>query len=244
MDFIFYLIPQSGNTKKLLRQAKIVAHRGWHNDTLPENSIASFDEALKHQLWGIEFDIRWTKDLVPVVHHDPDTSRVWGKNLVIAEHTFEQIRKEVPDIPSLKEVVSKFGKKLFFFIELKKEVHFNLARQKEILKKTLTSLDEGHDYKVMCLFPETIHDYDVFKKENYLLVANFNIVEMSRAAQEMQIGGVCGHYLLTSKNIMQQHRAADQHIGTGFYRHKKILKREIKRGVDWHFTNHPWNLID
>ena len=43
--------------------------------------MQAFQLAVKHGSYGIEFDVRWTKDLVPVIHHDCDCSRVWGRSI-------------------------------------------------------------------------------------------------------------------------------------------------------------------
>ena len=52
---------------------KIVAHRGaWKNTHVPENSIASLNEAIKQNAWGSEFDVQLTKDDILVVNHNDD----------------------------------------------------------------------------------------------------------------------------------------------------------------------------
>lgn len=52
-------------------QPHIVAHRGyWRTDGSAQNSIASFQNAVKVGCWGSEFDVWLTADGIPVVFHD------------------------------------------------------------------------------------------------------------------------------------------------------------------------------
>src|SRR4030095_15157968 len=54
----------------------IIGHRG-ASAIAPENTIAAFDLALKSGAEGIEFDVRLSRDEVPVIIHD-DTLRRTG----------------------------------------------------------------------------------------------------------------------------------------------------------------------
>ena len=47
---------------------KVIAHRGDHT-IHPENTLPAFQAALDANAFGIEFDVRLTADLVPVVFH-------------------------------------------------------------------------------------------------------------------------------------------------------------------------------
>ncbi len=202
IDFVFYLIPREKPTQAQLKELKIVCHRGLHNkDGIQENTIESFDYALKNGLWGIEFDIRWTKDLVPIVHHDANCMRVWEKDVAICDLTFRELRSSIPEIPSLSEVIDRFGKKIHFFIELKKENFPDKLKQKEILREQLASLVPIEDFHFLCLETQTLQVFDLYGPKVNVLVANFNLIEMSRLAMENHYGGVSGHYLLAKSDL-------------------------------------------
>ncbi len=50
----------------------VIAHRGaWKAKGLPQNSIASLQEAIRLKCWGTEFDVHLTVDDILVVNHDP-----------------------------------------------------------------------------------------------------------------------------------------------------------------------------
>lgn len=52
----------------------VTAHRGW-SAKFPENTLLAFNEAVKLGADCLEFDIRATKDLVPIILHDPTLDR-------------------------------------------------------------------------------------------------------------------------------------------------------------------------
>src|SRR5215203_6915763 len=70
----------------------IVAHRG-ASAVAPENTMAAFREAIAVGADGIEFDVRLTKDLVPVVIHDNSLRRTGGVAARIADLTWNELRK-------------------------------------------------------------------------------------------------------------------------------------------------------
>jgi glycerophosphoryl diester phosphodiesterase len=60
----------------------VVAHRG-ASSTRPENTIPSFEEAIRLGAGMVEFDVRLSRDRVPVVMHDPAVDRTTdGRGLV------------------------------------------------------------------------------------------------------------------------------------------------------------------
>ena len=78
VDLFYEKMPQSFPDTEKLKQCKIISHRGEHdNKMVYENTIPAFDRVNEAGVWGIEFDIRWTKDLKPVVFHDRDLPRVF-----------------------------------------------------------------------------------------------------------------------------------------------------------------------
>ena len=92
----------------------LLAHRGLsqHSTGIDENSMASFEEALKHGATHIESDVHATKDGVAVLFHDDDLARVAGLPLKISELSFAEL-SELPlangsKVPSLSQVLRRF----------------------------------------------------------------------------------------------------------------------------------------
>lgn len=70
----------------------LVAHRG-AMAVAPENSLASFDQALEDGAEGIELDVQLTADGVPVVFHDPDLRRITGRQGAISDYVWNDLRQ-------------------------------------------------------------------------------------------------------------------------------------------------------
>ena len=70
----------------------IIAHRG-ASALAPENTIAAFGKAIDSGAEGVEFDVRLSKDGVPVVVHDATLLRTAGINKPVADLTAEQLSR-------------------------------------------------------------------------------------------------------------------------------------------------------
>ncbi len=103
----------------------LYAHRGLHdnNSDAPENSLKAFQNAVE-QGYGIELDVQLTKDLVAVVLHDYNLRRACGKEVKVAELTYDELSKYTlfqskEKIPTLREVLDLVGGKVPLIVELK-----------------------------------------------------------------------------------------------------------------------------
>src|SRR5215510_6705800 len=96
---------------------KIIAHRGAWDRQHTENTMQAFKRARTLDAWAIELDIRFTKDNVAVVHHDPDLRRRHRYPGVLRDMSFKDLRANVPAVPTLAEVLAL--KNLHFMLEVK-----------------------------------------------------------------------------------------------------------------------------
>jgi hypothetical protein len=72
---------------------KLFAHRGGVVvDKHPDNSAAALQAAVARGYWGLEIDIRETKDGVLVMQHDPDLRQNFGDPRKIFESTWDELR--------------------------------------------------------------------------------------------------------------------------------------------------------
>ena len=238
VDAWMAVLPRRYPSPVELSRCKIVSHRGEHdNRSVRENTMHAFETAQRAGVWGIEADIRWTADLVPVIHHDPDTMRVFGKSISIGDTRFEEIRKAVPEIPTLGELIKKFGGITHLMLELKAEQFPQLERQKNILHEHLAELRAVDDYHILALDPELLEDFDIQPRRCCLSVAGTNFGPLSQTTLRSDYGGLTGHFLLLNDRLKHEHQQSGQVIGTGFIRSRNCLLREINRGVEWIFTN-------
>lgn len=124
--FVFLIAPACVNTE-LRRQftGSRFAHRGLHSKdkSVPENSLAAFRLAVEHG-YGIELDIRFTKDKQLVVFHDDTLLRVCGTNRRVDEFTYEELRSfrllnSTEQIPLFSEVLALVDGQVPLLVELK-----------------------------------------------------------------------------------------------------------------------------
>ena len=100
----------------------VVAHRG-ASSTRPENTVASFEEAIRLGAQIVEFDVRLSRDGVPVVIHDPAVDRTTDGTGLVHELTAAEIaslRVEGGEaIPMLAEVLRTLSGRAAAAIEIK-----------------------------------------------------------------------------------------------------------------------------
>ena len=89
----------------------LLGHRGARAlKSIPENTLASFDQALADGCDGFEFDVRLTADGKPVVCHDPQSG-----GIEIARASGEQLAA----LPQLQDVLARYQARAFLDVELK-----------------------------------------------------------------------------------------------------------------------------
>ena len=238
-DSIFAIIPQQAPTLENLCKCKIISHRGQHdNITVFENTLSAFDHALETAgIWGIELDFRWTKDLHPVVAHDPDLRRLFGSNVRIAETTLAELKQHCPQVPTLKEVLLRYGGKVHLMVEAKEEYYPQPEKQNMILKDLFAPLKPREDFHLLSLDPKMLVLVKFVDNSAKIPVAVFNAKTLSKISLNEKYAGLGGHYLLLHKRIVKQHLDCGQKIGVGYPNSKNNLFREINRGVEWIFSN-------
>lgn len=236
-DGVMKLIPRSRPIPDAFRRARVIAHRGVHDRECLENTMEAFDRAVAVGAWGIEFDIRWTKDDEPVVHHDKSCLRTFGEDHLLEDHPFETLRKRFARVPTLREVLQRFRGQLHLLIELKRsEVEWSKKRLNR-LADALKDFRPRVDYHLMSLDPELLLRCEFATRDSLLPVAEFDPERVSRLVLEERMAGLTGHYLILGDKQIRRHLDAGQHVGTGFISSRSVLYRELSRGVDLLFTN-------
>ena len=243
VEAFYALLPQAKPSPSALRQCRIVSHRGERdNRVVFENTFAAFDTLISAGVWAIEFDIRWTQDLEPVVVHDLDLLRVFGQKERICDLTLAQLQDTAPQIPSLAELLDRYGGKIHFMIELKAEDYPQPEQQRARLTQLLSSLEPVTDFHFLALELDLFEHLKGFPAACWLPTARANIKQMSDFALRHQCAGMAGPYGLISRRRIQRHLQAGQNLGVGFPAHRNVLYREINRGVRWIFTNQALRL--
>ncbi|MDH3633548.1 MAG: glycerophosphodiester phosphodiesterase family protein [Gammaproteobacteria bacterium] len=244
VDLWMALIPRQRPGRQALQNCRIISHRGEHDNRLvKENTMAAFARVADADGWGIEFDVRWTRDLEPVVIHDVNTSRVFNIELDVAKVSFSELREQVPEVPALAEVVDRFGGSHHLMVELKQDELGLTEARAERLQEIFTGLTPGVDYHFLGMHFDLFELAGFAGNKAFLPVAELNTGAFSRDALARDFSGVCGHYLLLNRDMIRRHHAQGQKVGVGFVASRFCFYRELNRDVDWIFTNHAVQLI-
>lgn len=95
----------------------IIGHRG-AKGLLPENTLASLQKAIDCGVDRVEFDVRVSKDGIPVLHHGAELS-AGGRTYLIKDHSCVDLRVSAPDLATLDETLASIGPKVPLYIEVK-----------------------------------------------------------------------------------------------------------------------------
>lgn len=119
-----------------MKQIFVEGHRGYCA-SYPENTMISYEAALDLGVDGIEFDIRLSKDKVPVLMHDQNCKRTCGMDRNLVEMTLDEIRTldagyrdkfgeefigrgiQVPTLKELCQMVQKRSPSMALGVEIK-----------------------------------------------------------------------------------------------------------------------------
>jgi glycerophosphoryl diester phosphodiesterase len=237
-DAVFDRIQRPMPSQHRLQQCKIISHRGAHdNRQVKENTIAAFTKAKNAGVWGLELDIRWTRDLEPVVFHDEDLLRMYGIAKNISTFTLNELKHQYPAIPPLSDMVNQFGKKCHLMIEIKRQPWLDRIKQMRRLEKILSPMKPMEHYHLITCHPETLSPLKKIPSRAKVAVAQYHPIHLSRWVKHHQWGGLCGHYFLIGNKAIETHHRLGQKIGTGFPQTRNSLFREVNRGIDWIFSN-------
>ena len=136
----------------------LIAHRGLHkaDQSIPENSITSFKEAMKLG-YSIELDVNLLKDGQVVVFHDHQLNRLFQMDKTLDELTYEDIKDltfENGDyIPLLKEALDLVDGKVNLLIELKP--HGNVVK---LCENFMNIMKDYHgNFAVFSFHPKVVY---------------------------------------------------------------------------------------
>lgn len=229
-----------------LNMNKVIAHRGaWKAKNLPQNSIASLQEAIKLNCYGSEFDVQLTSDSIPVVNHDPDFM-----GLPIATSTYQQLRAKqlsngeyIPTLESyIKAALSQQSTKLILEIKPQKNKDLEILLTQKVLHIV-------HDLKAQGWIEYISFSYHICQ---YLVAhekgAKVSYLEANIDPDQLKRDGLSGfdyHYTALNKNNWIE-RAAEIGLSTNAWtvNDAKDMDKLIERNIDYITTNEPEVLFE
>lgn len=121
--WLFICMPNPACRRATRYKGTAFAHRGLHDPSTAENSLAAFAKACEAGV-GIELDVQFTKDRQLVVFHDNDLLRMTGTDAAVNSLTLDEIRSlrlvtDGSSIPTLREVLDTVAGRVPLLVEIK-----------------------------------------------------------------------------------------------------------------------------
>lgn len=141
-DIFIFLVATGKRRRMALRPLEnaLFAHRGLHNATRAENSLSAFRAAVEAG-YGIELDVRLSKDGELVVFHDDTLERVTEGEGRVDSYTLAELRDlrlcgTEDTIPTFREVLELVDGRVPLLIEIKEDIFKYAVTEKcvELLK--------------------------------------------------------------------------------------------------------------
>ena len=106
---------------------EITAHRGVHAE-LAENTLPAFERAIELGADAVEFDVRLTRDLIPIVYHYFYLEESAGLPGTVFDYTWDELQRAQAAgaqaargrrIPLFREVLEVIGGRIGLEVEIK-----------------------------------------------------------------------------------------------------------------------------
>lgn len=214
----------------------IIGHRG-ASAVAPENTIAAFEAAINAGADGIEFDVRLSRDRVPVVIHDDTLYRTSGVRRRVADLSAREL--EQFDVPSLAQVFELFESNgLILYLEMKE-----VETAQECCK-----LVERYSFKDRVIFEcfehsalKTVKQIDATFKTAPLFQPPASFI--LKRALAVGADGIALHHRLSHKRLIQKARDAGLKVVTWTVDDPAWIERAREIGIHALITNDPAALI-
>lgn len=155
---------------------RLVAHRGDMTHYI-ENTLPAINAAVNEGVHWVEIDIQLSKDLVPMVVHDDELSRLAGKHDYVTNLNRHEVQalpllltvqdQKVGSIPTLAEVIELLNETpdITLFVEVKKE-SISVFGMQDVMTSVVAVLQKAKCKIVLISF---LYDVVVAAKRDYQL---------------------------------------------------------------------------
>ena len=162
LTYLFAIKTRNGNKDMERLLDRKYAHRGFHGEGAEENSLTAYERAIERG-YGIEIDIRFSKDGELVVFHDETLKRVCGIDKKVVDLTVAELKElklgnTEDTIPTFAEFLKYINGRAPLLIEIKQDMGEGdvASAAAEVLK------DYKGDYLIQSFNPKAVA---VFKKK-------------------------------------------------------------------------------
>ena len=241
----------------------IIGHRG-ASAVAPENTLAAFREAIAVGADGIEFDVRLTRDGVPVVIHDSSLRRTGGLSPRVGEMTWlEVVKVDVGSwfsgafanetVPSLVQLFDLFqSNSLTLYLEMKCDSAAEYAPLAEACCRLIAERRLQERVMIECFqLPalKVVHEIDSDIKTVALFepsISNPSVLSDQRIinkATEVGAVAIALHHRLARRSLVEKAKDAGMHVAVWTVDDPIWVERARTLGIDALITNNPAELI-
>ena len=201
----------------MLSRPLLIGHRGARSTkSIPENTFASFDQALADGCDGFEFDVRLTVDGQAVVVHDQQS-----RGVEIERSTAEQLSW----LPLLEEVLARYRDSAFLDIELK------VPGLEAMILKLLRKCPPSRGFVVSSFLPEILRS--VGGKSTVVPLGLICETKPQLAEwRQSPVEYVIPHHRLASTELIRELREAGKKIIVWTVNDSVSMRRFEDEGVD------------
>ena len=248
----------------------IVAHRG-ASAVAPENTAAAFRQAIADGAEGIEFDVRLTKDGVPVVFHDADLKRIAGRDSRVIELTAAELQRfdvgswfnrafpDTADAAFAAEIVPTLAEVLDLLDDFRGLIYVELkGKEAEIaaLVRAVCAVIENSPLLPQLIvksfrlaaIPEIRRRCPPVKTAALFAPKIMNALRkekyLLKLARDLGAEQVSLHYSLATARLAEKAAALDMPVTIWTADHPRWIKRALKLGLQAVITNNPARLLE
>ena len=247
----------------------IIAHRGT-SALAPENTFAAFRKAIDDRAEGIEFDVRLTKDGIPVVFHDSKLTRICGRNERISRLKFEELsdldigswfntrnpelaqdsfsNERIQGLANTLEFLSGFKGVIYVELKCNEESVSDLSKavceiieSSPLLQQVIVKSFNLDALPVIKKFCPKANTAALFAPEAKTILRKEK--RLINVAKELHATRLSVHFSLATKKLMRKAEEAGLPITIWTADSPRWIKRSIKLGIDHIITNDPGRLI-
>lgn len=223
----------------------IIGHRGAAG-LAPENTLEALQAGIEAGADILEFDIRLTKDNIPVLSHDFHTARTHKKPTIISRLTLAELQQKTADSPivTLDEVLREFYGKILLNIELKSRGSGKIVT--EMIQSGYITHTDDWDNILFSSFKgsELWAARKVSKSANLALLHDQNPFMFIAYQRKLRLTAVGFHRLYLNELALQIAKKSGLfcYVYTINRSHAAMLMQQ--RGIDGIVTNYPHSIME
>jgi len=218
----------------------VIGHRGAAG-LAHENSLEAMQAGIDAGADMLEFDVRLTKDLIPVLSHDFHTLRSHKKASIISRYTLAELKEKFSDQPivTLTDVLDRHFGEILLNIELKSRGSARIVVA--ILKDLYVKKDSDWDNVLLSAFQgaELIAARRASKRVNLGLLHSENPYLFLAYYRMVKLSAVGFHRLYISSFALEVAKRLKLFTYVYTVDRPSAAKRLAQRGIEGVVTNRP-----